>query len=255
MPYKKRQARRKPRRVYRKKGSKYVRGGAGTIQALKTLTVPDRLKVKLPYHTIVNYTSAAGVQDYVFNINSIWDPDRSGVGHQPLGRDQWAAFYNRYRVYGVKIRWSLTNKSGVPCLMSMIGNNDPVMVLSNDSMFEQSHMNKKHVGATGGIDTKYITKYFTLPRITGRPISAYVGDDRYQATMGSNPLETIVAHLYVANADGGVTPLAANASIHITYYVELFDRVNLNWSNTAPDSRGPEKNVLEDGTLEFPPPV
>jgi hypothetical protein len=28
-----------------------------------------------------------------FNIN---DPDASGVGHQPLGHDQWAEFYNLY---------------------------------------------------------------------------------------------------------------------------------------------------------------
>lgn len=244
----------KAKKQYRKPTSKYVRGGAGTIQAIKTLTVPDRLKVKLPYHTVVNYTGALGVQDYVFNLNSIWDPDRTGVGHQPLGRDQWAAFYNRYRVYGVQIRWSFTNKSDVPANIALVGNNDPVMVLGNDAMFEQSHMNKKQVGAKGGIDTKVITKYFTPARITGRPLVSYVADDRYQATMNANPQETIVAHFYCANADGGTNPLAGNATIHITYYVELFDRVNLNWSNTAPELRDADKNVLENGELENVPP-
>lgn len=243
------------KRKWGQRKSKYVRGGSGNVQALKTLTVPDRIKVKLPYHTVINYASAVGVQDQVFNLNSIYDPDRTGVGHQPLGFDQWAAFYNRYRVYGVKVRWTITNRSEVPVNVALIGNNDPTMVLGNDNLFEQSHMNKVQIGSKNGIDTKVITKYFTPARLTGRPLVSYVSDDRYQATMINNPIETIVGHFYIANADASVQALACNCSIHITYMVELFDRRNLNLSNTTPELRGPEKNLLEDGTLENPPVV
>jgi len=35
---------------------------------------------------------------WTFNLNSIFDPDRTGTGHQPYGHDTFQTLYNRYRV-------------------------------------------------------------------------------------------------------------------------------------------------------------
>jgi len=41
----------------------------------------------------------AGVAtSYVFNLASLFDPDHSGTGHQPLNFDNYAAMYNNYCV-------------------------------------------------------------------------------------------------------------------------------------------------------------
>lgn len=42
--------------------------------------------------------------NHVFNLGSIFDPDYTGVGHQPAFHDQWATLYNRYRVIGVRYK-------------------------------------------------------------------------------------------------------------------------------------------------------
>jgi len=41
---------------------------------------PDRIMVKLPYETTVQLTGAITV-DHIMNTNSLFDPDRTGAGH------------------------------------------------------------------------------------------------------------------------------------------------------------------------------
>ena len=43
---------------------------------------------------------------HVFRLNSLFDPDFTGTGHQPQGYDNMALQYNRYIVYGCPSRLS-----------------------------------------------------------------------------------------------------------------------------------------------------
>lgn len=57
--------------------------------------------VKLTYadnyrHDVAQNGSAGGTQ--FFRMNSIFDPDQSGTGHQPIMRDLWASQYDYYAV-------------------------------------------------------------------------------------------------------------------------------------------------------------
>lgn len=57
--------------------------------------------VKLTYadnfhHIIAQNGTAGGTQ--FFRMNSIFDPDQTGVGHQPIMRDLWASQYDYYAV-------------------------------------------------------------------------------------------------------------------------------------------------------------
>lgn len=227
------------RRLVRR--SKYTKGGSGVIRALKTLTVPDKIIVKLPYSELVTFGDALGVQDYVFNLNSIYDPNRTGVGHQPLGYDQWAQFYNRYRVLGAKVVVQANNNATVGTTMSIIGNNSAGLILGSDATMEQQHMKRMVLSSgQGGKNAGTLVKYFSNARVTGVSNYVYRSSDQYQAQFGANPTEIIVAHLYQENllAPGGQAS-GVIARVNITYYVELFDRNTLALSNTAPESREP----------------
>ena len=60
---------------------------------------PAERTVKLTYVDYVTMTSSLGaIGNYTFSLNSAYDPNTSGVGHQPLGFDQWSLFYNHYVV-------------------------------------------------------------------------------------------------------------------------------------------------------------
>lgn len=58
----------------------------------------------LRYSETVNLAGTAGIlQRYAFSANSVYDPNNTGGGHQPMGYDQWTTLYNKYVVLGSKI--------------------------------------------------------------------------------------------------------------------------------------------------------
>lgn len=71
-------------------------------------TFPKKQLVELTYaDDIVIPNKAAGSAPYKFRMNSIADPDFTGVGHQPRGHDQFAGIYQKYCVIGAKARIEL----------------------------------------------------------------------------------------------------------------------------------------------------
>lgn len=65
---------------------------------------PDRLKTKLQYQDVVQLAASAGSPAvWQFRMNSLFDPDYSGTGHQPQWYDQLSAVYSNYKVLGSKI--------------------------------------------------------------------------------------------------------------------------------------------------------
>ena len=66
---------------------------------------PDYFTVRLKYSDYYLLQNATGaVKFQTFNLNSIYDVDATGVGHQPNGRDRWASLYAYYRVLESKIK-------------------------------------------------------------------------------------------------------------------------------------------------------
>lgn len=68
---------------------------------------PSNRVVRMRYvdslsHTVANIPGSN--QRYIFRANSIFDPDYTGTGHQPMGHDQWNQFYDDYIVIGAKMK-------------------------------------------------------------------------------------------------------------------------------------------------------
>lgn len=256
MAYKKRTSKpRRGKRVARRRGgSKYLRGGSGLIKATKTLGRPDRIMVKLPYYEQFTLNNAASPgANYFWNLNSIWDPNRSGVGHNPSYFTAWAGLYNRYRVMGVKARvtFAQSGEGGNPWgnRVYIYAANDSVQT-GDDSQMEQAHMTSGIIHPNGKPVTT-LTKYFTPARITGRTLQQYMSDDRYQASFRQSPLEVITLTAGCRNlAPGALTSGVVQCTMHLTYYVELFDPIISPLQDVDPASRGPAQNLAEDKNKE-----
>ena len=78
------------------------------------LTAPDYFTINLPW-SFTTYHSAAkvdtGTDIRVYRLNSVYDPDISGVNRQPMGRDSWAGIYQYYRVIASRIKIHVINKT------------------------------------------------------------------------------------------------------------------------------------------------
>jgi len=96
MPYK--------RRKYAKKKKRYVRRRKRYSKQGVPSGMPLARTTKLRYTEIVDLGSAAGLlQRYVFSANSVFDPNVTGVGHQPMGYDNWSRLYGEYIVLGSRM--------------------------------------------------------------------------------------------------------------------------------------------------------
>lgn len=64
--------------------------------------MPNSMIVNLDYHDVGTYTASLNTPGYVYlnqwRTNSIFDPDLTGVGHQPRYHDQWTTLYRKYYV-------------------------------------------------------------------------------------------------------------------------------------------------------------
>lgn len=72
---------------------------------------PRRLPITFTYNTRFSLTEAAAGTGttYVFRLNSLYDPNLTGVGSQPVGYDQWSTLFNRSIVTRCDVVVTYTN--------------------------------------------------------------------------------------------------------------------------------------------------
>jgi len=187
------------------------------------------MQVPMAYYDNIDLSGAI-ISDQVFNLNSIFDPDRTGVGHQPLGHDQWQTFYNRYRVDSVDVELTWVNGSGTQAAdILALASNDSSAIntlarfqAAAESSFCRSSMLSYY--SSNNVE-RWKMKYY-LNQITGVTRAKYQSDDLYAADMGSSPTEVIVLHL--ASKDFAyLAAIATKVRVKLTYFVTMFDRFQL----------------------------
>jgi len=100
---------------------------------------PPTLLSKLRYCDTVPITSTVGsIGKYTFRINSLFDPDFTGVGHQPLYRDTFAAIYALYTVVSADIKLTVVNTSTVPVHAGAVFEDDTGSSSSVNVLMEQN---------------------------------------------------------------------------------------------------------------------
>jgi hypothetical protein len=196
--------------------------GSTVPNRLYAVSMPSEMKVAMKYtHFISAVTSIASNYDYMINLNSVYDPDRTGVGHQAMTYDQWSTLYNRYRVdsCNVKVVWGQAPSSGIA--VSLLGNNYGAGITDPFQVNESPH--KISGVMVGGGSAKTLSKTFNLADIPGVTREVYNADDRYQAVIGNSPTEVIVAHIGTYDMSGSAG--AFSAYVEVTYYVTWFDQI------------------------------
>lgn len=103
-----------PYKNYKKKKAnkgKYKKNYLTRLQNYSTPSgFPTSKVALLRYSDTTTLTTTSGIlQNYNIRANGCFDPNATGIGHQPMGWDQWTTAYNHYVVLGAKItcNWSL----------------------------------------------------------------------------------------------------------------------------------------------------
>lgn len=210
-----RRGKRMPRRISKKR---VWRKRKPTITVNRALNpVPQRTIVKMKYSEAI-VTTAAGL--YQFNLNSVYDPNRSGVGHQPYAYDTFTTLYNRYRVIATGYRiQGVTSYNGTPYQVAVQPANEVLSPTSVNEMKENPR--SKYITVSPGAGATILKGKVYIPSLVGRNKQQYMSDDRYQALTTADPNELAVLNIKTSSmAD---VDLSAQLNVLLEYTVEFFD--------------------------------
>lgn len=181
--------------------------------------------VKLPYTDFRLVSLAASTLDTrSWSINSLFDPDVSGAGGQPLFFDQYATMYRTYRVYGAKYMFKVsfgasTNACYHPTVCVL-----PCHDATTYSTIAVAMQMKgaKYRNLVPASTTTTIKGYISMASLLGIPKRQVSSDDRFQADVSANPAERGHVHIYVQNNDG-TNAMIMTCEIKIVYYCKFYD--------------------------------
>lgn len=158
----------------------------------KNIGFPQQIKVRMKYVDEFVLSSTAGsTATQTFRMNSIFDPDYTGVGHQPYGHDQWTPLYNKYTVLGSKLTATWSPITGTdtatvrgPWNVLTVGDEDGSLPGSILTTLEMPRCDHQILGnKDAGNNVKVTTLTFSPVRDLG--LNPY--DDTVGAVVGTNP--------------------------------------------------------------------
>lgn len=220
MPYhkkyrKKRKYRRK-KRYYKKRRS--PRNHLTWLRLRTVSAVPDMIICKLKYTADIS-ENASSLNTRLIALNGLFDPDLTFIGHQPMGFDQWMAFYSKYEVRASKISLQLTNNGTVEFRSIIYPSTDIIPVSPTGTAVEQPYSRNIVLGDNVGQPSKYVSNYITVKKLEGRNIDSI----NFTGNSVSNPAATLYWHILSHSLDN-ISNLDMRGRFNIVYYCRFFAR-------------------------------
>lgn len=183
------------------------------------LGIPVRMQRVLPYNYL--YTSINGVAGtpsaaQTFRLNSLFDPDYTNVGHQPLYYDQLLpALYQNYRVTHTNVTLEFLNTTtAATSVVGYISPSPTVAITNPNTLVELPNSFNfllASVNAGGALRTRKFTveiaKYFAIDR------KKLLAEDDFASGYAANPVQTLFLHLFT-------TGLSAAGSVQVSVLLE-----------------------------------
>jgi len=169
---------------------------------------PDRLKCLLKYSEVGTFTGSAAPSGQVFQVNSLFDPNLSGTGHQPSYFDTIKAVYGRYCVQGATVEVEIMNGSGVGIFVASLYSDINIGADSVEQMTEARHCKNFSVGINSGMgNARNSLPYMDFRKLMGQPVLE--SDSNMYTDVGSTPTD-VCYWIFKAVAADGSTTMSAN---------------------------------------------
>lgn len=197
-----------------------------TTRRFRNSAISDCVWVKLKY---ANFTTIAvtGTTPGVlrFRGNSIYDPDQSGIGNQPLAFDQWAAFYKQYYVAGSKIKIRAWNPGDQAITLHLFPSVD--IISASDALTYQiwTQPYAKRMNLSEILNLKRISHYMTTSKMFSNKLPS-ADMEFYGSAIADVPSSQQWYWNVVANGFAGQSVTAMNLQVEceVTYYCKFVGR-------------------------------
>lgn len=202
----------------------------------------------LKYHQTITldptvYTlGATGSNVYQFSANSLYDPDVTGTGHQPMFFDNYMLLYKKWRVDSSRISVTVVNHSVNTATANSSGtvtsqpnysyklfilregtsgatNEYPLQI---DSFIEEANSNARWRYVAPQLNGRLPTlKHSCIPH---KLMCLSPKDDSLIGTSGAGPTNNCYYYIGITSADQVTNPPSVTLAVTITYFCRFFDR-------------------------------
>lgn len=210
-----------PRR-YPKKRTRRRKRYPMTRRVSPSLNGPAYKVVRMKYSEQVTIlTDISLISNYFFSANSIFDPNVTGGGHQPLGHDEYANFFNHYCVLGAKISVTGINKDTGDGMILAVGRRpSPTGSTSMAEALEQNGCKYTTLEAHPGQPKTVSLGFSAKKEFSGRSPTS---DGALRATFGANPSERTYFCVSIGQQTYGAYGGTAALNVHIEYIVAMIE--------------------------------
>lgn len=211
------------KRVKRRGGRRRYKKRGYTMKVMKGVGfIAPRLITRMKYTDNLTISTLPTVMSlYEFRLNSVYDPNLTGTGHQPYGFDQLANLYLRYRVFACK--WIIQIPPTSDALhIAVLPVNGATAVTSFTQVAEYPKAMVK--SCSSSTNTTYFKGKCYLPRLGGDKRAEYKSDDRFGAVVTTNPIEDMRLQYYQYNPSPSAT-VNTRFFITLVYYTEFYDPI------------------------------
>lgn len=193
---------------------------------------PDSVRVTLKYaeKLLMSTLTTTGAWTYVYRLNSVFDPNFTGTGHQPNGFDQWSAFYGKYRVIGGNWKVTMANQDAQYQLdVVAVERANDNSIDSNLYDYLQEPRSHYACAAPRGSPAVSLGSHFSNQRLLGLKKDEFADQD-YAALVTTNPAVLTWLNLFVQVSGGELSGADQSILIEIEYQVEFYEREELDAS-------------------------
>lgn len=227
--FKKKRITRKRRRfgnkVFKRWAAKVPKTVRQNVAVTAGLGFPKRMTMTHKYCEKLTLNTGAGgiITYYNFNANSVYDPNSTGTGHQPMYFDQLMAIYDHYCVIGSKITVKVVKTDSAVAAPSTWGiyiNDDSTGAADLKAALEQT--SGKHKVITVSEPRCILTHKWSAKKAFGGSVLA---NTELQGTASANPTEYQCYTLWV-DSSTSATQTTHEIDVEIEYivvYKELKD--------------------------------
>lgn len=223
--------------VYRKKRKLVIR--RKRKKRTMTTSVPRAFPMGKRYRWTTRYVTqyvtldpgAGGIPvNYVFSMNGLYDPNITGVGHQPIGFDQFVGImYDHYTVVASKATVTFNNTDTDASQIAVISLKDTNTTSTNIEQIIENGMSKHCVlGQSNAQSVKTLSLGCNVSKFFGK--DNVLDSTTYQGSASANPSDQVYLHLTVGPQGTGSNEEPVYAMVVIDYLCYLTEPKQLGQS-------------------------
>lgn len=177
--------------------------------------------------------SIGSIAIYNFSANDLFDPNRTGTGHQPMGFDQMMLMYEQFTVIRSHIKVNFINTSDEASRVAILLNPDTGSTSVTSTMENgllKSTVISGAVSSGGTQSMKTLELACDIPKYFGKSFNAILADPQMYGTVSSSPAEQVYFQIATWDPFSNGTSASVAFDVTISYDVMYWEPKKLSGS-------------------------